>query len=234
MSDFDYTQAVIYRPKTDIAGVRPYFVLPSQDTADYFDSCGGAPEAELITWAHQFLNPYKSFIDIGSHIGTWSTTFALAGHYNTIAYEAQEWLAGLNSAGLALNGQVHVTCHNVGIWSEQDLLTLRAPHADGGGGSVAIDFGTLTTLTEKVPVYPLDLFAHQPGLIKIDVEGAELHVLKGAAKTITAEQPTILFESWRDERGQDIESTFRYLHDTLNYRSVNVTGWPEMYLAEPR
>jgi FkbM family methyltransferase len=223
--------AVVYHSPYPIAGVRPFFVLTNEDQVNYFESCGGAPEAELITWAAQFLDPYREFLDIGSHVGTWGITYALRGHAKVVCYEANPQIAKLCNAGFALNGMAN-KCKDYGIWHENDLMPLMFPYRDGGGGSVVRDFsesGYGTTATMK----SLDQFAHTPGFIKIDVEGAELNVLQGATQTILLDHPTILFECWADERGQRKEDLFRYLNDELEYGAVNVTGWPEMYLAEP-
>ena len=234
----NFTEAVIYQPKQDIAGVRPYFVLPRQEDVAYFDSRGGAPEAELITWALQFVDQGdrgSSILDIGSHIGTWGITFATAGYDDVVCFEAQPWLAHLNRAGAALNGleRWSHTCQSAALWNDRRLLTLQAPYADGGGGSVVVITADPAVELE-VQAWPLDTFHYQPRFMKIDVEGAELEVLRGAKTTIDAYKPTILFESWVEERGQNAEETFRYLHDILDYRTVNVNGWPEMWLAEPK
>ena len=37
------------------------------------------------------------------------------------------------------------------------------------------------------------------GLIKIDVEGAEAEVLKGATKTLKNSHPKIIFEAWDEQ-----------------------------------
>lgn len=227
--------AVVYRPKQKIAGVRPFFMLPSQGSVDYFDSCGGAPEAELITWAQQFLNPYRDFIDVGSHVGTWGITYKTGGHAKVTAFEAQPWLARLANAGYALNG-FSQHCHDFGLWNENDLRPLCAPYADGGGGSIVNTYTeNAPAILERVVVKKLDQFHWlDPAFIKIDVEGAELQVLEGATQTILMHQPKILFECWRDERGQNIEDLFSYLHNVLEYKTTNVIGWPEMYLGEPK
>jgi hypothetical protein len=69
-------------------------------------------------------------------------------------------------------------------------------------------------------------------LLKIDVEGAELDVLRGGRNTIERDRPKILFECWADERGQRKEELFRYLREELRYK-VEPTTWNEMYVADP-
>jgi FkbM family methyltransferase len=220
-----------------IAGVRPLFVLPSEGNVAYFASHGGAPEAPLIAWAETLMPRDGFFVDVGAHVGTWSIVFGLKGH-RVQAYEAQPWLACLCSAGLALNG-IHADCDAIGLSDRLAGLSLVSPYADGGCGSVVVPY-TEKAIELTVHVAPLDRLSMPIGvdwlplridLLKIDVEGAELDVLRGGAETIKRDRPKILFECWADERGQRKEELFRYLRDELRYR-VQPTTWDEMYVGE--
>lgn len=226
------TIPVIYRPNKDIAGVRPLFVLPDESQIAYFDEHGGAPEAELITWAESLLPDGRlgAFVDVGSHIGTWSITFDAAGHV-VWAFEAQAWLSRLQEAATILNdSSFRVENRAVGEMFCQVQLT--APYADGGGGSIVRHFDNAAR-TETVHVIPLDSRLITVDILKIDVEGAELDVLKGGKQTIFTNKPKILFECWNDERGQRREELFKYLKDDLKYE-VQPISWTETYLATPK
>ena len=61
-------------------------------------------------------------------------------------------------------------------------------------------YGESGNLQEEVDIFTLDeLNIKRPiGLIKIDVEGHEIHVLEGARKTITEDQPALLVEVRED------------------------------------
>jgi FkbM family methyltransferase len=225
---------------TAIAGVRPLFVLPSEGNVAYFDSHGGAPEAPLIAWAETLMSPGGFFVDVGAHVGTWSIIFGLKGHL-VHSFEAQPWLARLCNAGLALNG-LPPRCAEYGLSDRETDLTLVSPYADGGCGSIVVPYPE-KTIELTVHVKRLDYVnlltdvTHWPqrpviDLLKIDVEGAELDVLRGGASTIQRDRPKILFECWADERGQRKEELFRYLRDELRYK-VSETTWGEMYVGEP-
>ena len=89
--------------------------------------------------------------------------------------------------------------------------------------------------SEMVEVYTLDSFyIEEIGLIKIDVEGGELGVLKGATKTLKGSGwPRIIFECWSYPwfAMQKIE-LMDYLA-SLGY-TVTPIEWPDMFLAERR
>jgi hypothetical protein len=56
--------------------------------------------------------------------------------------------------------------------------------------------------------------------MKIDVEGAELHVLRGAARTIQRHRPALIFESCADSAeklGSSHRDLFEYLTGYLKY-----------------
>ena len=226
------TDPFVYRAKS-IAGTQPLFLLPGAGNVAYFDSLGGAPEAPLIAWAETIIEPDGLFLDIGAHVGTWAIVFGLKGH-PVRAYEAQPWLARLCNAGLALNG-LPATCEPFGLSDRTTELELTSPYADGGCGSVVCQFDGDLPIRLKVQLKSLDSL-DIPGRVcgmKVDVEGAELDVLRGAAEIIERDQPKILFECWADERGQRKEELFRYIQDELRYEARSTT-WPEMWVAEPR
>jgi hypothetical protein len=58
-------------------------------------------------------------------------------------------------------------------------------------------------ITQRVQVRPLDEYFQQLSgsrvLIKIDAEGHEVSVLKGATETLRRLRPPVLFESWRGD-----------------------------------
>lgn len=57
------------------------------------------------------------------------------------------------------------------------------------------DAGKLTVAEQKVPVRTLDSFNLSPDVIKIDVQGAELAVVKGGLGTIDRTKPVAIIES---------------------------------------
>jgi hypothetical protein len=50
---------------------------------------------------------------------------------------------------------------------------------------------------------PIERYKLNQGIIKIDTEGAELQVLRGAEQTLASRRPIILCEAWPDEMLSD-------------------------------
>jgi FkbM family methyltransferase len=218
-----------YTPIDDCCGVRPTYALLDDTMLRHFRSCpGGTPEAPLIDSAwNMYGQPGKQFIDIGAHVGSWALPFAGAG-MEVEAFEANPVIADLLSHA-AYDAAGIVRVHDVALGDHPHVARLTAPGADGGMGSIVIRYGG--PVDRWVPVMTLDDYDFEPALMKIDVEGAELDVLRGAEQTIRRHKPVIFFECWADERGQRINELFAYVLE-LGYHTEAAT-WPEMWIATP-
>lgn len=149
-------------------------------------------------------------------------------------FEAQRWLSRLCRASYALN-YVTAKCFHQALSDRDGHADLAAPHIDGGGGSIVCDFID-AVIHETVSVIPLDEHngsSKSISFMKIDVEGAELDVLRGAQRTIRKSRPTIVFECWENEVGQRKEELFRFINDDLDYKVTPVSWW-DTFLAEPK
>jgi FkbM family methyltransferase len=133
-------------------------------------------------------------LDVGAHVGRWSLRLAgKAAH--VIAVEANPDTAAVLRYHLALNKIQNVTVHQVAAWDERTTLRLSDPHEQVTGGStrtLAVGEGT------EVEAVPLDDVlgdrVDRIDLVKLDVEGADLHVLRGMAGTLLALRPMLFIE----------------------------------------
>lgn len=102
-----------------------------------------------------------------------------------------------------------------------EVYTTRATLLDDFR-EMAINGKALTEVIEEtVQIRPLDDFDTGPvRLIKIDVEGFELDVLKGAERTLRTHRPVLYVEiEQRRHRGQSIEDIFSHI------ASLGYSGW---------
>lgn len=197
---------------------------------------GDNPEAAAATANHVIARrlirglcpPGGQFIDIGAHIGSvLGAVHRVAGNADIIAIEADPDKAAflrrrypfarvLECAAGERKGQAEFYVY------------------DGGSGYNSLAERPEGTGARKitVPVERLDdlLSDASPGLIKIDVEGAELGVLIGADSLIARARPVIMFESvgtqtnalgyapgmiwdWLAARGYAVRTPDRVAHD---------------------
>jgi FkbM family methyltransferase len=107
------------------------------------------------------------------------------------------------------------------------------PHSSGLSGLARRSFRSapvpITTIT--VPLRPLDLCLNQNDsidFIKIDVEGGELAVLRGAARTIRSSNPAIWCEhhKWGAPGfGESAESFWELVTNTLEMQIFSARSW---------
>ncbi|MEM2571381.1 MAG: FkbM family methyltransferase [Thermoproteota archaeon] len=148
------------------------------------------------------LCPFEVFIDVGAFVGIYS--FSLVGDSRlVIAVEPNPSALEVIKRNVLLNRLgdklivVPLVCHerdnmtvNFNYWKVSDnaykaglsgIFNKNAPY------TTKVRTITLDTLVEKLKLACADI-------IKIDVEGAELFVLRGAMKLLTTHRPIILIE----------------------------------------
>lgn len=161
-------------------------------------------------------------LDIGANIGVISQAL-LANGFHIVAFEPQPELFKLleenclnATTKLIPNGSPHYVCHNVALGNETGTATMPKVQysAKGNFGGLGLGdssiYGNIT-----VPVRTIDSFEFtEIGFIKIDVEGYELEVLKGAKDTIDYCKPILYIE---DDRTVKSVALRRYIREDLGY-----------------
>lgn len=199
----------------------------------------GSYEQNLIAWVASLVDSSTVFLDIGAHVGTYS--LGVAPHCAAVhSFECSPKTFNYLCANIALRDlYAKITPHRYALGSEAGTLPYYMHSPDGGGNS-CLSFDRASNHV-NVEVRTLDSFhLENVGFIKIDVEGFEIEVLKGAVETLKSNNyPRILFESWRPEREAEglpairlRTELFAYLEDELGYTIHPVRNWDEMFIAE--
>lgn len=141
----------------------------------------------------------KTVFDVGANLGFTATNMAqtIAAGGTVYAFEPDPYNFERLSENLALNPQAAVAAQNVGLGNEAAQLKLAVVTPDNlGGNRIAHDAESDFTL---VDITTMDTFCEVNGidridLIKIDVEGFEMNVLKGGNSMITTHLPDLFIE----------------------------------------
>ena len=149
----------------------------------------------------QILAPGNVVLDIGANIGAHTLFFAKAvGPQGAVlAFEPQRVVFQTLCANMALNSITNTRCQQAALGEERGSLLV--PPLDysrqdnyGGLGLGGFQEG------EEVQVLRLDDFAlPHCRLLKVDVEGMELSVLKGGQGLIARHRPLLYVENDRQE-----------------------------------
>jgi FkbM family methyltransferase len=154
------------------------------------------PDVQLVA---SLCGPNRVSLDIGADVGEF-TIAMLASSRSVIAFEPRPAPArDLASMFDAVGAAVRVEA--VALSDQPGVATMRVVEPDPGRGTIDagnvlgdVDGGGVQSI--DVPVKRLDdLHLDDVGLVKIDVEGHELAVLRGAADTLTRNRPAVLVEA---------------------------------------
>ncbi len=196
----------------------------------------GIPEKNLIDWSLKFCDKSKIFVDIGAHMGTYA--LSLAPYCKEVhAFECQRMTYYQLCAGIALNSLDNVYPYNFALGNNQDSgkqMKLKIISEDGGGSSICnLPINHHCLREEQVTIKNLDSFhLENVGFLKIDVEGAEIDVLKGAQETLKRSGwPPFIFEAWPDTWYEKQKEELMYYIRSLGYTISTIHGYPQMFLA---
>ena len=188
-------------------GQTPLYVSPDAQLK-YLTFGDGAFDAGLLRIIDMYIREASAVWDIGANVGVFAFGAAsIASKGSTLAVEADIWLALLLRKSLLLkenrglniqvlpcaiadkNGAASFLIAKRGRAS--NFLELAGGRAETGGIRERVTVPTLTLDTLLASFDP-------PTFVKIDVEGAEVMVLKGAKRLLTEIRPAIYIEISRE------------------------------------
>ena len=176
-------------------------------------------------------------VDVGAHAGQFSKLFAkMAPHGRVYAFEPSAYALSVMAPA------VRVTLIPMGLSDSSGVLELTTPVKRRGG----LGFGTAhlgegdeigAVVVQPVSVTTLDAFARSENLrrldfIKADVEGWELHALRGGEEALRRFHPALYLEvddGMLARAGDTAPGLFAFLH-ALGYRAAkapSLTPSPE-------
>jgi FkbM family methyltransferase len=169
------------------------------------------------------------FIDIGANYGTHSLLF-LVHHIKTITFEPNASCHDYFKQICKLNGVIP-QLEPVALGEKDGYVELSYPERDTWLGSTNPKVkkklaSTQKLITERVKQKKIDDYVpqieHYRTLIKIDTEGNELSVLRGAIKTLQGMKPTVIFECWSDSERAELFNFF----SSQNYKICHLPWKP--------
>jgi FkbM family methyltransferase len=179
-----------------------YFSVFHNDSVSEVIQISGLYESEILIplfriMSKQFNFVRSSAIDVGANIGN-HTIFFSDIFEKVVSFEPNPITFKLLQVNTFTLKNVHI--FNLGLSDSDNELTLSVLAGNIGGSSITINHKS--DLEHKIKAIPLDDFRELPPnieLMKIDVEGMENLVLKGAKQVITTNKPIILFEQWSSQ-----------------------------------
>lgn len=163
----------------------------------------------IATHLKDFVSPSGIVLDIGANAGLLTVPFAKV-HVpegRVIAFEPDEEVLKQLRINVALNGLSNVTVEPMALQDDPKIseISFNLREARDGDGLINKGISTIQSIdlhskgsspvaASTVDNYIKDNKINKVDFIKIDVEGAEFRVLKGALETIKRDQPVLLYE----------------------------------------
>ena len=181
---------------------------------------------------------WRRAVDIGAHVGIsihcWAPKFEhvvafepMVDHYECLKENVKQF--------------DNVEIHNCGLSNENKIMRGAYRTGKNSGSFQLLDDSYVVNPRKKTVVYQipsrrLDEFnLTDVDLIKIDVEGWELEVLKGAKETIKQNRPTLMVEftggsSSKSMKSYDVNEYYALIEE-LGYHAVASAGDDTIYVS---
>ncbi|MDA4122806.1 MAG: FkbM family methyltransferase [Thaumarchaeota archaeon] len=175
------------------------------------------------------IMPGDVVLDVGAHIGSFTLKAAkeVGPEGRVVSFEPSSENFKLLTLNVNSNDYKNAKLFNVAVGSGPGTAKLHLGNRKGTN-SLLSDAGAENVGIEEVPIRTLDSVADELKLskvsfVKIDVEGFELEVLKGARNVLSSSHPSLAMETHdfgpsEEEIGNYLR-TFGYVVKSVRYRT---------------
>ncbi len=217
--------------------------LPQNSSMTWEVAFSGQYDAPYLELARRYITPGSLVLDVGASLGLWTVQLARTAR----SVGAEIWAvepAPANVRWLERNVTLNslnqlVQIYPIALGSAPGSLKIKLNDPDGGNAEVAFEEepGASVVQVRRMDDLPR---ARSVSFIKLDVEGFELEILRGARQLLEKDHPVVFGEFSRsclEERGEDLGAFLREL-DQLGYQSHKVAlsrsrPWRAVDRAQP-
>jgi len=178
----------------------------------------GTYEKGVLTFLSNCLKKGDVFIDVGANIGLMAihASRCVGNTGKVIAVEANPLTIPILEKNVSLNDSSNISIVNKALGAVQGKgIIYENRSVNRGGASLVINQDA--EKGHSIDILPLDeVFDHASSVkvIKIDVEGYELEVLKGAQKLIAAHRPILIVETSAEVKvNHDVVAFVKSMHN---------------------
>lgn len=187
-------------PDAEVSLVGGRAVVPSGDHVGRAMRYLGDLDPKVSWVVDQVVRPGDVALDIGCNLGLISLRLAARVGRNGLvhAFDPQPRMQEYFRRTLALNPGIPIVLHPIGLGTETGTLRLAIPRDNAGSASLRPEAAEQPGMQlVDVPVRSLDDYADEIGLsqvdfIKMDVEGFEAQVIKGACGLLSRTRPRVI------------------------------------------
>lgn len=187
----------------------------------------GLWESHLTGWMHDSLRPGDTFVDVGANIGYYSVLAGLrvGPGGRVVAVEAHPGLATILRRNVTINGlHARTAVWQRAAWSAPTTLRFhQRVHYSANSSVGAVGADALAHLADEeepveVEATTVDSMLEAVGrvdVVKVDVEGAEVHAFSGLTSTIRGNADIRVMFEWSPAQLRQVGSEPEELLDLL-------------------
>ena len=203
-----------------------FIIFHPEEIQQSFWKYGMYYEADMVAFIQ---DNYKggTFIDAGSCIGNHILAFSKLAD-KVYSFEPHIGVFAHQILNMIINKIQNVELFNLGLGDKTVVKSLYSDGRCAGGNTLLKESVVTKKFTEKkIQISTLDNFKIKDvKLIKIDVEGYEINVLKGAEKTIKKYKPDLFIECATEQMLKDVAGY-------LNPLKLGYTTFPVQFNNTP-
>jgi FkbM family methyltransferase len=207
-------------PRAEVTRRHARWVLDLREGIDFSIWLMGAFEVSTVRAYEKLIKPGQTVLDVGANVGAHSIHFARAvGPAGKVyAFEPTDYAFAKLQANIAANPDLarRIECHQVmlvdkaedkdipPLYSSWPLDSAAGAHTLHGGRLMSATNATSTTLDAFLAKKHID----RVDLIKIDIDGNECTMLRGALNSLARLRPILLMEvspHQLEESGSNVE-----------------------------
>lgn len=160
---------------------------------------GTHDERYIVTKLLKLIKPGDICWDVGANIGFYTCLLAslVEDSGAVVAFEPAAHTCGYLKENVSLNQFTNVTVVNKGLGDKQEQRLLHYSEAGLAEGTASLKYADGRAASERVTLNTIDNLIPElptPDFIKIDVEGYQLEVLRGAEHCLKTHAPLLMAE----------------------------------------
>ena len=169
------------------------------ETDDQYIACMGEDfEPHMVTLFKSLISPDFVIADIGANIGLTSILFSKLCS-KVVSFEPSPSTYRILTKNLEINNIKNVLSVNAGLGDKNETSTITFASNMRSGGFISDQVRPIADhTTESITIKRLDDvwsdYDERLDFVKIDVEGFEGHVIKGAKEVLKKYKPTVVLE----------------------------------------
>ncbi len=180
--------------KINIDGIEFDILLSHKNgLVDDFIYTNGTWDEHILRLLKEHLTSESVFVDVGANIGFFSL-YASRLCEKVVSFEPIDFLHKQFSLSIERNNIENIEIRNKACGAQNAIAKINLVRGNIGASSIKLHNDSYESIDINVSTLDFEFIKEKVDLIKIDTEGFEVEVFKGAQEIIKRDMPIIIFE----------------------------------------